>query len=101
MNLGEGIVEEESWRRSPRGEIREEESLVGTPGGEILDKESWRRHPGGGYWRRNPAGGILEKESWRSDPGGGNPGEALGVIWETSGKRLPASGNVGLYTIML
>jgi hypothetical protein len=46
-------LEEEPWRKKPRGGSLEEESWGRNPGGVILEEESWR----------SPGGGILEEES--------------------------------------
>ena len=49
-------MEEESWRRNPKGGI--------------LEKQSWR-NPGRRILKEGPRVRILEEESWRSNFGKG------------------------------
>ena len=56
-----GVLKEESW-----GIILEGDSW------NLLEEDSWKRNPRGGIleeeWKRNARGGILEEESWRRNP---------------------------------
>ena len=89
--IGEGIMEEKTWRKN-----LEEKSWRRTHEEGIMEKESWRRNLEENSWRRNHGGGVLkrnhrkgimEEESWRNH-GGAIMEETSGEIWEPSGSHL-------------